>query len=645
MVLSLAIGTHLALDLTSAPDDLAVRLRTWANERLSFDNPAYWQAREHRRRCKHIARRIELHGEREGILRLPRGVNLELKRVLRSWQPGIAVEVADARVAPVAVGLRLSIELRDYQKEAIAAAVAGKEGVLVAPTGSGKTVIGLGLVAQLGLRALILVHTRTLLDQTCAAVARCLGVQAGRLGAGDDDVRDVTVATVQTVLRRDPSRLRDAFGVVLLDEAHHAPAATFTDVLQRFAARHRYGLTATPERADQLHPLMYATLGPELWRAQAAAMVRSGSLCAARVVPVTTTFAGGRMHDRSAMITRLCQSRQRNLEIVRTILATRGERALVLSERVQHCEDLVAWLRRERVQARLLVGALPADERAEAVADLVRDGGVLVATTTLVGEGFDCPALDTLYLVVPSGNASRTTQALGRVLRTLPGKAVPHVYDFVDAATPALHRSWHRRLRVYRAHDAEVARPQSVDHLRQISVAPARDLRRQSRDSRSPKRASMHIERTTYPSIYVAFRTYEGPVDGLADAIAPFLAAVRAAGIEPQGPPVALFANAEQDPQAMRARLCVPVERWFSGSPSLRTSTLQAVEVAVARHEGAYRDIGVAYEALSAWLDQQGFSVGEGVSETFVAGPHTGAPEAAWCTEIAVRIKASTSPG
>lgn len=459
------------LRVVSADSDPATfaTVVAWAAERLVFDNPAYWQAREHRRRCAHLARRIDLVARADDDLLLPRGINVELKRLLARTHPDVAVAIDDARVAPPAHGLRLQVELRPYQQEAVAAAVARREGVLVAPTGSGKTVIAMGLIAALGVRTLILVHTRTLLDQTCAVVQRCLGVRPGRIGGGDDSTGEVTVATMQTLVRRDPAAVRERFGLVLLDEAHHAPAATFTDVLQRFAARHRFGLTATPERADQLHPLMYATLGPELWRAEPSEMVRIGSLCAARVVPVETTFRGGRMVDRGRMIERLCDSRQRNLEILRTILATRGERALVLSERVQHCETLVELLESRGVRARLLVGALDVTTRAAAVDAVVRDGGVLVATGSLVGEGFDCPELDTLYLVVPSGNATRTTQALGRVLRPKPGKPAPFVFDFIDVETPALARSWRRRVQVYRGHDAEVA---PARHVREFAPTP-----------------------------------------------------------------------------------------------------------------------------------------------------------------------------
>lgn len=465
MPLELHIAERLHVPAAGCPPELFGKLRAWAEERYVLDNPAYWQAREHRRPCAHLPRTLALATWDDEGVTLPRGANRELKKWLAENAPEVPITVVDHRAAPVAGGMALRVELRPYQQEAVDRVAVQREGVVVAPTGSGKTVIAMGIVARLGLRALIVVHTRTLMDQTCAVVERTLGVPCGRLGGGQDEVRDVTVATVQTLVRRDPEQWKDLFGLVILDEAHHCPASTFTEVLQRFPARYRVGLTATPERADRLHPLMYATLGPELLRIKPAQMVRQGSLCTARVTPVATSFHGGRLVDRTKMISKLCEDVRRNDEVVATVVATRGRRALVLSERVEHCETLVERLRGHGLGAWLLVGKLDAGARQAALEGFLQsDSGILVATTSLVGEGFDCPELDTLYLVVPSGNATRVTQALGRVLRPQVGKSA-RVYDFVDAATPALARSFRSRIAVYKRHDAVVDAPLAVADL------------------------------------------------------------------------------------------------------------------------------------------------------------------------------------
>jgi len=400
---------------------------------------------------------MELARCADDAIELPRGANRDLKRLLAEIAPELPVLVHDRRSAPPIAPLQLTVALRPYQQAAVERATQLRDGVLIAPTGSGKTVMAMGLIARLQVRTLVLVHTRTLLTQTCEVIARCLGLQAGRIGAGQDDVRDITVATVQSFLRRDPEDLRDHFGLVLLDEAHHCPAATFTQVIQRFRARYRIGLTATPERADALHPLMYATLGPELYRVRPSEMVHQGSLCTASVLPVETTFEGGRVVDRGRMISRLCNDHQRNQDLASAIASSRGARSLVLSERVQHCHDLAALLCAAQVPTFVLVGAHSEQDRERTLqAFLGTPRAVLVATGALVGEGFDCPDLDTLYLAVPSGNTTRTTQALGRILRPHATKATARVFDFVDAATPGLRRTLQKRIAVYRRHQADV---------------------------------------------------------------------------------------------------------------------------------------------------------------------------------------------
>lgn len=431
-------------------------LQAWATEKLTFINPVYWEARNHRRPCKHLAKQFVLYHQGEAELTLPRGVGGDLRKWLKSQWPELEVEVDDRRSHPaLETPWTLQAELRDYQQAAVDRAVKMRDGVVVSPTGSGKTVMAMGLLARLATPALLLVHNRLLVDQIREASERFLGVEAGVIGAGQFEVRPLTVATVQTLMRRDLSELKNLFGVVVLDEAHHCPAPTFTEVVEQFAARWRLGLTATPERKDGLHPLMHAALGPELMRMQPRELLAVGSLSASRVTPVHTTFAGGRMDDHAEMMGKLASHAQRNHEILRVVLSTCGQRSLVLVERVEHCQVLAELLRDAGLRAWGLTGSVATVQRQEVLAQLKGpQGGILVATSSLVGEGFDCPALDTLYLAVPSANVTRVTQALGRVLRPHDGKIQARVYDFVDIDTPGLARTWGARLRVYRTHGA-----------------------------------------------------------------------------------------------------------------------------------------------------------------------------------------------
>jgi effector-binding domain-containing protein len=150
----------------------------------------------------------------------------------------------------------------------------------------------------------------------------------------------------------------------------------------------------------------------------------------------------------------------------------------------------------------------------------------------------------------------------------------------------------------------------------------------------------VQIERRTLPGVHMAFVVYTGPIDGVTSAVPDLLDALRQAGAEPLGPPVAVYPSAQQDPNAIMARVCVPVPDWYQGHGGLRTLTMGPVDVVVAHFHGPHRDIGAAYDAISNWVDDQDLSLAEGVSETFVVGPHDGRPEDEWHTKVAVRIKA-----
>ena len=155
------------------------------------------------------------------------------------------------------------------------------------------------------------------------------------------------------------------------------------------------------------------------------------------------------------------------------------------------------------------------------------------------------------------------------------------------------------------------------------------------------KRVTMSIERLQYPTQHVVFRAWMGPADELTGAIEQFVRDVRAAGATPLGPPLALYPRVEHDPQATVARLCIPVPEQPPRAGDLRTIAMDPVDVLVARHDGGWHDLHEAYDALSAWIDDHGLKVAEGVSETFRFGPLEGAPPETWCVDVAVRIKAS----
>ncbi|MDR1481875.1 MAG: DEAD/DEAH box helicase [Synergistaceae bacterium] len=380
---------------------------------------------------------------------LPRGYYGRLARLARESKT--PVTTVDKRLILPKIDLSFKGELRDYQRRAFERMIKSTDGVLVAPCGSGKTALGMSIIAHHRRPALILVHTLDLLRQTREAAWRWLGVEAGTIGGGKIDVGQITVGTIQTV-NKHPELIKE-FALVLLDESHHCPATTFMDTLQRFPAAYRYGLTATPNRDDGLGVFMTAVLGPIRHEITQEELRSAGVLVTPRVEFVRTDFSYPYANDWNDMISALIRDTDRNELIYKIIcrLLDGGRRILALSQRVEHCEALYRAIERSRPgAAALAVGAMK-KERAEGIRRIANgEAGVLFATQ-LADEGLDAPILDAEVLLTPQRNSGRTEQRIGRILRSLDGKRQPILIDLVDACIPILRSQAHSRFfNVYR---------------------------------------------------------------------------------------------------------------------------------------------------------------------------------------------------
>lgn len=365
--------------------------------------------------------------------------------VVPRYAPGIEdADAVDRMTCPDAEALTLRGELRPYQRDAVERAVEAGRGVIVAPTGAGKTVIGCGLISAFDTPALILVHARVLADQWVERVEAFLGVEADVVGYGRKPpatVGRVTVASLQTLARWSWHELHEwgaAFGLVLQDEAHHAPARTFCGVLGGLRGRHRYGLTATPSREDGLTPWMHATLGPTVAQVDHGELERAGRVLRPSI---RTWYApevdldGMEPHERARA---LADDEGRNAGIVTEarLLVGQGHVVLALVQLVEHAHALAAQLVEAGVDAVALVGEVKQGDR-EAILDRMRAGRVeVVVATSLADEGLDAPRVSAVMLTAPTRNIGRTLQRIGRALRPHKGAPDPVVVDVVDTWGP-----------------------------------------------------------------------------------------------------------------------------------------------------------------------------------------------------------------
>ncbi len=424
-------------------------------QQLTLVNPAYEDARKMGRYTGNIPERITFFTDEENELRCPRGFSDRAYRICRRHEETVAVE-DNRRVLPV-VDYTFTGTLRDYQEAAVSEMVRHTHGTLSAPTGSGKTVMALSIIARQQQPTLIIVHTRELLNQWIAAIERFLdipGKEVGILGAGKlKPGKEISVGLVQTLKNRWPVIVKQV-GHVIVDECHKCPAKTFTDVITQFDAKFFMGLSATPWRRDRLTPSIYFHLGEQRYQVPQARLFKEGNLIKPRVIHRETSFDTPTDPTQyySLMMKELSQDRERNHLICSDIAADdNGGIKLVLSDRREHCHELARILETDFGRSSIvLTGSTATKEREETVAALGKTrSAVLISTIALLSEGFDLPRLSSLFLTTPIRFSGRLMQCLGRVLRPSPGKEKAIVYDYVDIRVGVLANAAAARDRIY----------------------------------------------------------------------------------------------------------------------------------------------------------------------------------------------------
>jgi superfamily II DNA or RNA helicase len=375
-------------------------------------------------------------------------------------EAGSNLEVTDACSSPSLIDVSLQADLTNRQQSALDALIPHRLGVLVAPPGSGKTVIACGLIANRQLPTLIVVDRQPLVEQWRERLGEFLGIAAkeiGQIGGGRNKTKGaIDIAMAQSLARReDLSEIAKAYGLVIVDECHHVPAVTFERVVREMPVRHWLGLTATPYRRDHLEKLIMMYCGAERHRMTSD---RDEDLQIERVLvthPTEHEHSGDDELSIQAVFRALVEDQSRTRQICRDVAAAIevGRNCLVLTQWTEHLEALSGELQRLGVEAIVMRGGMGKKARTSASAEIEArssaGGFALLATGSFLGEGFDLPRLDTLFLAFPLAFKGRIVQYVGRVLRPTPGKSRIEVHDYVDIDVPVLTRMQAKRLPAY----------------------------------------------------------------------------------------------------------------------------------------------------------------------------------------------------
>ena len=443
-----------ALKLNHAPAMLIEKLA----EQFQMVNPKWLENERMGRWNRGTKKNLRFYRRfgKDGII-IPRGYARQLILLLK--REHLIYRINDQRRLMPEVDFCFTGALKSFQSEAVAAMVRKDFGTLNAPTGSGKTVMGLFLIAQRRQPTVVVVHTKDLAFQWIQRIEQFLGIpadQVGLIGAGKKTIGEhITLALVQT-LYRCVDEIVPHTGHIVVDECHRTPSRTFTEAVTAFDCRYMLGLSATPWRRDQLSQLIFWHLGDVHHEVDKVGLEENGHILKADVVVRVTTFEPyfDPVNDYSRMLSELTADDVRNRliasDVEKEVRSGRGV-CLVLSDRKKHCETLQGILRYKfNVHAELLTGDLT-DEARKAVLARLNQGQVkvLIATGQLIGEGFDCPDLSTLFMATPIRFSGRVMQYLGRILRPAQGKSHARVYDYVDERVAPLVAAAKARQRVY----------------------------------------------------------------------------------------------------------------------------------------------------------------------------------------------------
>ena len=463
--LDTVLANRLYIKIGEGPSVLFNQLKHLA----AFQNPEFYRKQRMRFSTHDTPRVICCAQIMDGYLLLPRGCLDDVKALLGEY--GVRLNVNDKRFAGREASFVFNGTLTEEQDKALKEILDSDFGVFVAPPGVGKTVLALAAVAKRKTNTLILVHRKPLMDQWRLQASSLFNInkkEVGQIGGGknkSNGVIDIAMVQSMDLTNGVDDRIMD-YGFVIVDECHHVGAVSFEKVLAQVKAKYVLGLTATPYRRDGHQPIIHMQCGPICHQIKRKDL--SEHIASSQVILRSTEFEYPWSDDSriSDVWGELLKDNRRNDMIVNDILSIvdEGRFPLILTERRDHLEILEERLRDKVDFLAVLYGGMGRKNQRE-IFERIKENAdgthrAILATGSYIGEGFDEPRLDTLFLTMPSSFKGKIVQYAGRLHRYHHDKHDIRIYDYVDSRLPVLERMFKRRSKTYKLLGYEVK-----DHL------------------------------------------------------------------------------------------------------------------------------------------------------------------------------------
>ncbi len=443
----------------------------------SFKNPEYYKSQAMRLSTFDKPRIITLCEETNNYLCIPRGCETELNDLFANYN--INTKWTDKTNFGKHIVVEFNGRLRDDQEEAYHALAEHDIGVLSATTAFGKTVIGAKLIAEKKVNTIVLVHTRQLLEQWYDSLSKFLIIHdelpqvcpqkgrkknigiIGRIGGGYKNLNGIVdIAVMQSLAKGDDVKeFIKNYGMVIVDECHHVSAFSFEQVLKNAPSKYIYGLTATPIRQDGHQPIIFMRCGPIRYKVNPKEQAEKRPF-EHFIIPRFTPFRKTISQDEkdwtiNDIYKNIEINQLRNGMIINDVIKNEKQlrNSIVLTERKEHVKLLYDLLVDSVSYLIMLTGSMSSKQRRNEMEKLLNipenSNFVIVATGKLVGEGFDEPRLDTLFLAMPVAWKGTVQQYAGRLHRLYNNKKEVLIYDYIDVHIGVLERMYQKRLKGY----------------------------------------------------------------------------------------------------------------------------------------------------------------------------------------------------
>lgn len=460
--------------------NLKVAMQNRIRRMAAISNPVFYKNQAIGTSNYDTARWIYLGKDHlSGYIQIPRGLQDELWENIK--QADIDYEMEDERQQGRKINVDFKGELRPEQDKALKELIRYDNGILHAATSFGKTVVSSAIIAQKKINTLIILESSALIEQWKEALEKFLNIneglpayetKTGRVrkrksligtlqGAHDSMTGIIDIAMAGSLCKKGKyHKMMNEYGLVLIDECHHSASETIANVLKEVKAKYVYGVTATPKRGDGLEKINYMLIGPIRYSYTAKEKAKEQGMQHlvyprfTRTVPPRGVITD-KMHPNEAyeIIHNNDVRDEQIIEDVKNCVAA-GRTPVVLSRYKDHSEKFYERLKSYADHVFLMTGNNSKKEHRKILEQMHQvdknESLILIATGSLVGEGFDFPRLDTLFMATPVSFRGVVEQYAGRLNRDYAGKENVIIYDYVDNHIPMFNNMYMKRLKAYK---------------------------------------------------------------------------------------------------------------------------------------------------------------------------------------------------